>query len=575
MICSHCGTDNKDDAIKCVQCGEPLKPAADKTEEKKSNASSRIRKISVEREETRRLEKGKKSRKASVDGRTGELPDLSRHSRGAAIEDTLDLTNFHLDEIELKEESLDDSDFDGEPIFLEGDVTDGDTLPTPEPLPPSGGSSDGFRRKKRWLWILIGLVAAALLIVLCSVLISSRKGSAGYADLILEGNRYFQEGDYTAARECYEDAIRANPKGTESYLGLADIYEAQGDLTQGAEILRQGAQATGNSDLLEQAKALEAGRPRETETTPASDTAGTETDAPEVLWETAPLDEETSTDNSDVAWVLEPCVVADNILPVIGCAQGDDVYSLDVSMIIRDGQAGLIRDDGTVVVEPVYRYILLCGGKLYGILPDGSSVGFNSDYTADPQSPHSHTGAVYSYLWDTNDQVIYRIVRQGEETYVEETACEIGENVLVPVISGTREDYTIEGALYAVAGSGGLVTDFIYESAASVSTEGFLGVCRGGLWGFCNGEGVEVIPCQYEGSNALNLSDSEGISYVQGPAYSYSDGLVAVKKAGIWGYLDMSGAVAAPFIFQEARPSHGQGAWVKYEDQWGRISLGQ
>ena len=32
--------------------------------------------------------------------------------------------NFHLDEIELKEESLDDSDFDGEPIFLEGDVTE-------------------------------------------------------------------------------------------------------------------------------------------------------------------------------------------------------------------------------------------------------------------------------------------------------------------------------------------------------------------------------------------------------------------------------------------------------------------
>ena len=157
MICSHCGTDNKDDAIKCVQCGEPLKPAADKTEEKKSNASSRIRKISVEREETRRLEKGKKSRKASVDGRTGELPDLSRHSRGAAIEDTLDLTNFHLDEIELKEESLDDSDFDGEPIFLEGDVTDGTLFPHRNRCPLPAGAVTAFVERSGGCGFLLAL----------------------------------------------------------------------------------------------------------------------------------------------------------------------------------------------------------------------------------------------------------------------------------------------------------------------------------------------------------------------------------------------------------------------------------
>ncbi len=48
MICSHCGADNTDDAVECTQCGEPLKSAADKNVKKKSNAASRIRKISVE-----------------------------------------------------------------------------------------------------------------------------------------------------------------------------------------------------------------------------------------------------------------------------------------------------------------------------------------------------------------------------------------------------------------------------------------------------------------------------------------------------------------------------------------------
>ena len=40
MICTHCGADNKDDALKCAQCGEPLQPSADKNTKKKSNAAS-------------------------------------------------------------------------------------------------------------------------------------------------------------------------------------------------------------------------------------------------------------------------------------------------------------------------------------------------------------------------------------------------------------------------------------------------------------------------------------------------------------------------------------------------------
>ena len=568
MICSHCGADNKDDAVKCAQCGEPLKPAADKKVKKRSNASSRIRKISVDSVDTKRLGDGKGRRAASVDGKTGEIPDLTRHRKGAAIEDTLDLSNFHLDEVELKEEQLDDSDYEDDGTDIEEDFD--------ESVSFSGGSDeDGIPpKKKTWLWILIGVAAAAAVIVLCLTVFFGRQGSLGYADLILEGNRYFQGGDYGKAEEYYRNAMAANPDGAESYQGLADVYAASGDSEAAARILRQGYDRIGDESLLQRAEELESGDVTGSDT--SSETLDGQLDPPPV--DTGSGGESISVasagDDSGVTWAMEPSITADNILPVIACTPEDDVYRLDVSMFIQNGQAGLIGEDGTVMTEASYQYFLLCSQQLYGFFSDGSNVLLNSDYTAQPQSTHQHSQVSYDYLWDSGQSAIYRIVHNEGETYVEEEPWQPGENILVPVISGTRDSYTFENALYAVAGSSGPVTDFIYEDAAAVSREGMIAVCRGGKWGFCDVSGSEVIPCEYESINVLNTEDTQGISYTQGAPYPFSEGYVAVKKDGVWGYLDAGGAQVLPFIFQEARPVHGQTAWVKYNDHWGRVSLG-
>ena len=568
MICSHCGADNKDDAIKCAQCGEPLKPAADKKAKKRSNASSRIRKISVDSVDTKRLDDKKGGRAAGLDGKTGEIPKMSQRSRGATIEDTLDLSHFHLDEVELKEEQLDDGDYEDESADTDEDFE--------KMAPFTRKNRDDARtsKNKKRLVILIVVVAAAAVIALCLMFFSGRKESLGYADLILEGNRYFHEGDYGKAEEYYKDALETNPDGSESYQGLADVYAAAGDTEAAAAILRQGYERIGDEELLHQAEALESGDVPKG----GSDleTSGGQLSEPPM--DTGALGESSAgaasaSDGSGVAWVMEPTITADNILPVVACTPEDDVYSLDVSMFIQNGQAGLIREDGTVVAEPSYQYFLLCSQQLYGFFADGSNVLLNSDYTAQPQSTHQHAQVSYDYLWDGGQSAMYRIVHNGEESYVEEEPWQPGENVLVPVISGTRDSYTFDNALYAVAGSSGPVTDFIYEAAAPVSREGMIAVCRGGKWGFCNVAGSEVIPCQYESINWLNTSDTQGISYTQGAPYPFCEGYVAVKKDGMWGYLDTAGAQVLPFIFQEACPVHGQTAWVKYNDHWGRVSM--
>ena len=155
MICSHCGADNKDDATKCAQCGEPLKPSADKNITKKSNASSRIRKISVDSVESRGVSGKKKGDKG--DERTGPLPGLRRRNKASAVEDTLDLSGFHLEDVELQEIDLDEGDFSDMSADDPGEGSRGFSGPFGKGFGPS-------EKNNRRLWIFGGIVALLLII---------------------------------------------------------------------------------------------------------------------------------------------------------------------------------------------------------------------------------------------------------------------------------------------------------------------------------------------------------------------------------------------------------------------------
>jgi hypothetical protein len=50
------------------------------------------------------------------------------------------------------------------------------------------------------------------------------------------------------------------------------------------------------------------------------------------------------------------------------------------------------------------------------------------------------------------------------------------------------------------------------------------------------------------------------------PSYWFSDGLVAVYKDGKWGYIDKSGAVVAPFVYDYADDFYEGRAWVRAGD---------
>ena len=70
------------------------------------------------------------------------------------------------------------------------------------------------------------------------------------------GVRYLSEGNYEEAVIAFMAAIEIDPKRVETYVALADLYEAMGDADKLLEILENGVEATGDEALAERLEKL-------------------------------------------------------------------------------------------------------------------------------------------------------------------------------------------------------------------------------------------------------------------------------------------------------------------------------
>ena len=100
-------------------------------------------------------------------------------------------------------------------------------------------------------WVL----TLALVLGLCAC---GQSAEAKWQEQYDLGMRYLSEGNYEEAIIAFTAAIEIDPKQPDAYLGLADVYEAQGDLESLRAILEQGFQATGDARLEERLNALDA-----------------------------------------------------------------------------------------------------------------------------------------------------------------------------------------------------------------------------------------------------------------------------------------------------------------------------
>ncbi|HMQ88481.1 MAG TPA: WG repeat-containing protein [Flavilitoribacter sp.] len=116
-------------------------------------------------------------------------------------------------------------------------------------------------------------------------------------------------------------------------------------------------------------------------------------------------------------------------------------------------------------------------------------------------------------------------------------------------------------------------------------------VASDGKWGLVNSKGKNLIPCKYDGIEFLENTDNKIVRvYVQEPKYglidtlgriavnatydeigSFAEGRLAVKRNGMWGFVNADGIEVIPCRFREVRDFSQGLAAVKLGYKWGFI----
>lgn len=111
-----------------------------------------------------------------------------------------------------------------------------------------------------------------------------------------------------------------------------------------------------------------------------------------------------------------------------------------------------------------------------------------------------------------------------------------------------------------------LISDFIYEGVDDYNgvSEGLLAVKKDGKWGFVNEEGTVVVDCLYDPYESYT-SYGETYEFV----YTAVNGHIAVLKDGKWGLLDTQGNTVIEASYDGISQVNPDGMfWLKEKGEW-------
>lgn len=104
-------------------------------------------------------------------------------------------------------------------------------------------------------------------------------------------------------------------------------------------------------------------------------------------------------------------------------------------------------------------------------------------------------------------------------------------------------------------------------------SDGMAAVCKGHLWGYVDPLGTFVIPCSYHSSNYYDngVMDDWGEYGAPDEANDFHEGLVMVMKNRMAGFLNKQGKTVIPFVYKRAKDFSEGLAAVKTSLKWGFV----
>ena len=143
---------------------------------------------------------------------------------------------------------------------------------------------------------------------------------------------------------------------------------------------------------------------------------------------------------------------------------------------------------------------------------------------------------------------------------------------------GEADAYRFYGAVhgdypYAIATNGKLKTEFIFEDARAFS-DGLIAVKQNGKWGYANAEGKLVIPCRYDcAAVLLGVYDLGVKKDIPIPA-DCTEGYVVLCNGSEYALYNNQGREVIPFgAFEGLSEVQNGRLWAKQNGVWGILTL--
>lgn len=434
------------------------------------------------------------------------------------------------------------------------------------------------KKAQKWIWLIVVVLLGAAIITAGIFVVKEKDIKMQYNQHIANAHNYLKEMDYDRAEAEYLKAIRVAPKEEEPYLELAEMYTDLGEDDKADQILKEKENQIPQEEELgtSEGESTDKIEPPSEDGKPIEDQSEHE-------------EEEQKEKEEKYTWVLEPNLDADDIYYVksfdFSNQSINDLYCQRMNgyaVIRRGGDLGLIdfygNINGGLDYKAVSSYV---NGEI--MLTRATPVyeeKMQKDWDVywlkgDQIEPASGAGGGYRavyYYYDDSLQIYTNDTGQDNQGF-EDFVIPVRKVEDPPVDSRTSWWEETEGS-YAVYADDKLVTDFIFEECGSYSN-GLLAVKKDGKWGYVDKTGKIVIPIEYDASwqqytGKFNDRNTELEEY----CYAASEGYIALCKNEEWELRDVKGnIVIPPGEFQSIRPVYKGKCWVKKDGRWGVIQV--
>lgn len=281
----------------------------------------------------------------------------------------------------------------------------------------------------------------------------------------------------------------------------------------------------------------------------------------------------------EYSWVVKPEIQADDMfyVPLDGLTPdviNNELYKQFTSSytaIKRGDTYSLINDSGIMADDFLYEHITALGGRNYVL--KRTEPKYEKQYKEECDQYYlngSHIEPLLGVGGIGNDTYYYTDQLHSHREDFKDLKGEIPATAF-PIQKG--KEPSLESP-YAIYKRDKLVTDFIYEECGSAS-EGLLAVKENGKWGYVNEEGKTIIPCSYDSSwKQYTMNFDTNIKDEKDYAYAASGGYVNLVKDGKWELRNLEGDIVIQTgVFEKILPVVNNKCWVKKDGKWGLISL--